>query len=258
MNLWENTPGTHTELPQLTYYKAKEKKTDGAFVIFPGGGYGGRAEHEGKGYAEYLNEIGIDAFVVDYRVTPNYFPLPLLDARRAVRMVRFNAEKYGINPSKIAVMGSSAGGHLAAMLSTYRGGIEFEQSDEIDKIDYLPNYQVLAYPVINVSDLNITHVGSVISLLGSEQLQLAASVDPILIADKNTPKAFIWHTSDDGAVNVCNSLKYGEKLRSLEIPFEMHIFPEGHHGLGLAQEAPHVAQWSGLLKNWLEYNGFFA
>lgn len=249
--MWYNIPGEYAEEPDIEYYKAENKTGDGAVIIFPGGGYAVRAEHEGKGYAEYFNSIGMDAFVVQYRVNPHLFPLPLVDARRSVRWVRHNAEKFGINPDKIAVMGSSAGGHLAAMLSTYRKEIDFENTDDIDKEDYIPNYQILCYPVINFSDLETCHVGSIINLLGDEQLWVAASFDPIKIADDKTPEAFIWHTSNDGAVNVCNSLRYGEKLRSLGIQFEMHIFPDGPHGLGLAQNMPHVAQWAPLLKNWL-------
>ena len=108
IDLWENTPPDYTEgeIPKLTYYPAESKKGRGTVVICPGGGYSGRANHEGEGYAVFLNECGLDAFVLDYRVAPNRFPTPLLDARRAVRYVRANAEKYGINPEKIAIMGS--------------------------------------------------------------------------------------------------------------------------------------------------------
>lgn len=249
--LWDVIPGDYTEEPDIEYYKAENKKGGGAVVIFPGGGYCARAEHEGKGYAEFLNSIGLDAFVVQYRVRPKYFPLPLADARRSVRWVRHNAKKFGIDKDKIAVMGSSAGGHLAALVSTYRQPIEFENTDEIDREDYIPNYQILCYPVINFSDLSICHVGSVISLLGEEKIYSAAELDPILIADEKTPEAFIWHTSNDGGVNVSNSLKYGEKLRTLNKQFEMHIFPDGPHGLGLAADRPHVAEWSKLLEKWL-------
>lgn len=257
LKMWDTVPGMCEEAPVLEYYKSENRKSDGTVIIFPGGGYAHRAPHEGKGYAEYFNSIGIDAFVLQYRVSPHRFPLELLDARRAVRYVRHNAEKFGINPDKIAVMGSSAGGHLAAMVSTYRDGIEFEDTDEIDKETCIPNYQILCYPVVSTSALDIAHIGSMYNLLG-ENIYIAPTVDPILIADEKTPKAFIWHTSNDNAVNVCNSLRYGEKLRKLNINFEMHIFPEGAHGLGLAPENPHVAQWSGLLKNWLEINGYFA
>ena len=251
IRMWDSIPGEHTYEPDLEYYKAENKKSDAAIVIFPGGAYGNRAEHEGKDYAEHLNSIGVDAFVLQYRVRPYRFPLPLVDARRSIRWVRHNAKKFGINPDKVVVMGSSAGGHLAAMLSTYRGKIDFEDTDEIDKESYIPNYQILCYPVVNLSDLEVCHSGSLVNLLGGENLGIAHTLDPIKIADEKTPEAFIWHTSNDNAVNVCNSLRYGEKLRSLNVLFEMHIFPEGRHGLGLSHEKPHVAQWVPLMKNWL-------
>lgn len=257
IKMWENVPGMCEEEPVLKYFKSEDKKSDGTVVIFPGGGYGSRAAHEGDGYAQFLNSIGINAFVVEYRVSPHRFPLELLDARRAIRWVRYHAKDYEINPKKIAVMGSSAGGHLAAMVSTYKKEIEFEGIDEIDNTDFTPNYQILAYPVIALSTLSVGHIGTTINLLGEEKIYMAPELDPLLIADENTPPAFIWHTSDDSLVNVANSLKYGEKLRDLNIPFELHVFPNGHHGLGIAADNPHVAQWTGLLENWLELMGYF-
>ena len=122
----------------------------GAIVICPGGAYRLRVAHEGKNYAEFLTEHGYTSFVLDYRVAPHKFPLPLLDARRAIRFVRFYADKYGIDKNKIAIMGSSAGRHLAAMTATYYEPIEFENIDEIDKEDFIPNAQILCYPVIKL------------------------------------------------------------------------------------------------------------
>ncbi|MBQ7922920.1 MAG: alpha/beta hydrolase [Clostridia bacterium] len=250
--LWDNVPGDYTELPVLHYYPAENRKTDAAIVIFPGGGYSHHAKHEGQGYAEYLNSIGTDAFVCPYRVHPHLFPLPLLDARRAVRFVRTNAEKFGINPDKIAVMGSSAGGHLAALVSNYTAPIDFENLDETDTADYLPNATILCYPVIHYpDDTDIPHVGSYRNLLGEEKQDLAPALSPDLLVKATTPPAFIWHTADDGGVNVINSYLYAAALRKHNIPCEMHIFPHGRHGLGLAPSEPHVAQWAGLLKNWL-------
>ena len=254
IKMWDVIPGMCESEPDLEYYKAPNKKTDSCIVIFPGGGYGFCSPHEGEGYAKFLNDIGIDAFVLQYRVEPHRFPLPLLDARRSIRWVRYNAQKFGINPEKIAVMGSSAGGHLAALVSTYKNELEYENQDEIDKIDYLPNYQILCYPVINFADLGICHVGSVKNMLGFEQLELAANFDPSRIADEKTPEAFIWHTSNDGAVNVSNSLRYGERLREKSVNFEMHIFPDGPHGLGLSKNNPYIAKWSDLLIDWLVDN----
>ncbi len=255
--LWDNVPGLCEETPVLEYFPAENKKSTATVVIYPGGGYGMRAPHEGAGYAEYFNSIGMDAFVCEYRVSPHRFPLPLLDARRAVRYVRANAEKFNIDPDRIAVMGSSAGGHLAALTSTYVAPIEFEGDDEIDAAAYLPNATILCYPVICSPETGIAHNGSFWNLLGGDSYYTAVGYSCDRLINETTPDAFIWHTSDDNAVNVTNSLNYGAALRKAGKKFEMHIFPEGRHGLGLAEnEAPHVAQWAGLMKNWLINKGW--
>ena len=251
MKLWENTPGFCETEPEIVPYVPKEKRSDAAIVIFPGGAYVGLADHEGAGYAEFLAGQGITAFVVKYRVAPHKFPLELLDARRAVRWVRFHAEEYGVDKERIAVMGSSAGGHLAALVSTYRDPIDFEDLDAVDAEDYLPNAQILCYPVICNPENDFAHRGSYHNLLESREAEEQRKVDPCLLADEQTPLAFIWHTAGDAGVNVINSYRYAEKLRRLNVPVEMHIFPYGPHGLGLAPQDPHVAQWSGLLLNWL-------
>ena len=259
MKLWENTPGMCETEPEITPYLPAKKRTDAAVIVFPGGGYRGLADHEGAGYAEFLAGQGITAFVVNYRVAPHKFPLELLDARRAVRWVRFHAAEYGIDKQRIAVMGSSAGGHLAALVSTYRDKIDFEDLDEVDNEDYLPNAQILCYPVIcNPAEEGVAHVGSYHNLLESRENAAERKVDPCLIADEKTPPAFLWHTAGDGGVNVINSYRYAEKLRWLDVPVEMHIFPYGAHGLGLAEKHPHVAQWSGLLLNWLRLLSWLA
>jgi acetyl esterase/lipase len=251
MKLWENTPGFCETEPEIVPYIPSDKRSNGAVVIFPGGAYVGLADHEGAGYAEYLTGQGIAAFVVKYRVAPHKFPLELLDARRAVRWVRFHAEEYGVDKERIAVMGSSAGGHLAALVSTYRGEVDFEGLDAVDAEDYLPNAQILGYPVICNPENDFAHRGSYHNPLESRETEDERKVDPSILADEKTPTAFIWHTAGDAGVNVINSYRYAEKLRTLNVPVEMHIFPYGPHGLGLAPKHPHVAQWSGLLLNWL-------
>lgn len=255
--LWEGTfPGTPTEIPTITHYSPVEKQSDAAVVIFPGGGYHHRAKHEGEGYAEFLNAFGLNAFVVDYRVAPARFPDPLLDARRAVRFVRANAKQLGIDPDKVAVMGSSAGGHLAALVSTYCEGIEGEGADEIDNFDALPNAQVLCYPVVS-SDEALGHLNSYRNLLG-DRYEERAAVDPELLVTAATPRAFLWHATPDAVVNVTNSYRYATALREAGVPCEVHTFPVGTHGMGVAASNPHVAQWVGLLKNWLILIGFLS
>ncbi len=239
---------------EIVYYRATRRASNAAVVILPGGGYTGRAAHEGEGYARLFDTFGMDAFVVSYRVSPNRFPLPLLDARRAVRFVRSKAEELEIAEDKILIMGSSAGGHLAALTSTYLAPIDGEGIDEIDKEDFLPNAQILCYPVIS-SDESVSHVGSFKSLLG-ERYDERADLSPDLLVSEKTPKAFIWHTASDAAVNVINSYRYATALRMKSVPHEMHIFPEGPHGLGLAYSHPHVAEWTQLLRRWLSLNEY--
>ena len=264
-DLWEgDVPGkTHLETPRIHYYAAEKRLGRGAVVIFPGGGYSHRAPHEGEGYAEFLNEFGLDAFVVDYRVTnkveKSVFPDPVLDARRAVRFVRANAEKFGIDPDHIAVMGSSAGGHLAAATSTYRMRLEGEGVDAIDDFDYLPNAQILCYPVTGIA----SHRGSYVNLVGDGVDAVAQDYDPTALADEKTPPAFIWHTAADELVDVVGSYQYATKLKSLGVPVEMHIFPFGKHGLGTGTVehrgvVPHITIWPELLRRWLELFGFYS
>lgn len=252
MKLWQN--GEHPT--EIHFYEAENKKSNAAVVIFPGGGYHHLAEHEGKGYAEFLQSIGINSFVVDYRLNPDLFPLPLLDARRAVRFVRANAEKFGIDPQKIAVMGSSAGGHLAAMEATYKERIDGECSDEIDNVDFIPNAQILCYPVILAYGNEFAHTGSYTKLLGEENLSFAPKIDPAANVCETTPQAFIWHTAEDSNVNVINSYEYAKTLRLKNVPVEMHIFPFGKHGLGILRAPEHVKQWTVLLENWFKEIGW--
>lgn len=254
-HLWDKVPGMCEEEPVLEYFPAVRKTSDATVVIYPGGGYCIRAPHEGKGYAEFFNTLGMDAFVCEYRCAPHRFPLELLDARRAVRYVRAHAAEFGINPDKVAVMGSSAGGHLAGFVSTYTDPIDFEDTDEIDKLNPIPNATILCYAVCHMPDeTNVAHVGSFQSLLGDRTDYEKFSND--LNVSDTTPPAFLWHTSNDDCVNVINSYLYAKALREHNIPHELHVFPNGWHGLGLAQDNPHVAQWSGLLKNWLKFMGW--
>ncbi len=266
-DLWNKVPGMCEEVPKITVYTPDEKKHKGAVVIFPGGAYVGRAPHEGEGYAEFLTEAGYIAFVVDYRVSPHRFPCQLLDARRGVKFARFHAEKYGIDKNKIAVMGSSAGGHLAALASTYFKDVDCEvEQDEIEKEDFIPNAQILCYPVIRILGKGIAHLGSGRNLLGAENHAIyGEDFQPDMIANEKTPQAFIWHTAADDGVSVLNSYAYASALKKLNIDAEMHIFPHGRHGLGAcvninkdedAKILEHDAQWTGLLTNWLEYIGF--
>ena len=251
MEMWENTPGRCTEIPQLTYYPAKNKTSDAAIVIFPGGGFVARSSHEGKGYAEFFNEAGYDAFVCDYRVEPSYYPLPLLDARRAVRWVRYHAEKYGINKDKICVIGSSAGGTMSALLSTFKGKLEYEGIDEIDNESFVPNGQIICYGYISLCKEGLKLDWANKSLFGEYNSLLECVISPELNVTPETPKAFIWQTANDDCCVLGHSLTYAKALRENNVPVEMHIFPYGEHGLGRAEQYPYVSRWTDYLLAWL-------
>ena len=243
-NLW----GTSNNEVSIDYYAPFQKASDIAVLIFPGGAYARLSPHEGEGYAHLLNSWGITAFVVNYRVYPHKFPLQLMDERRAIRFVRAKAEEFGISKNKILVMGSSAGGHLAALVSTYRKDIG-ELKDELSYEDYLPNGQILCYPVIS-SDESIFHQGSYKNLLG-ELYENKSEYSPELLVESTTSPAFIWHTAEDLSVSCLNSCRYAASLWEKGVCCELHVLPEGHHGLGLACQDSYISQWSNFLKNWL-------
>lgn len=259
-NLWEGeVPALleGEEPPVLEYYPAEKKLGPGTAVICPGGAYVDRARHEGEGYARFLNSIGLDAFVLQYRTKPHRFPAPLLDARRAMRLLRANAEKFGIDANKIAVIGSSAGGHLGALLSTYRKPLDGEGVDEIDGFDFLPNAEILCYPVLDIEG----HRASFVNLLGEAHVS-HTDYTPRHLADKNTPPLFLWHTSSDTGVDVNNSFRYAQRLHELGVAVEVHVYPVGGHGLGLANDSkhncPYVRGWADNLHSWLRLMGFFS
>lgn len=267
IKLWENTPGMCGQEPELTAYipNYMSEMTDnlvhkGAILICPGGGYAELTDAEGVHYAEFFAVHGFVSFVLKYRIAPYRFPLPLLDARRAMRLIRRNADKYGIDKNKIAIMGSSAGGHLAALTSTYTGRIAYEGIDEVDYEDYMPNAQILCYPVIEL-DTPICHIGSGQNLLGENYKRDAHKLIPSALVMKDTPKTFIWHSFADNAVDVRNSLNYAAALKECGVPCEMHIFPDGTHGHGLqifkdSKVSQYLQKWSRLLLEWLEYNEY--
>lgn len=233
--------------PYIQAYPAGSK---GAVIVLPGGGYVNRAPHEGDTFGEWFQSIGITAFVFQYRVAPNAHPAELSDVQRVIRYVRHHADEYGIDRNKIAIMGFSAGGHLAGSASVHYDKKMYEPTDEIDNESAKPNLSILCYPVIDMGEYR--HDGSRQNLLSSrptEEMKEFMSLHKQVTAD--TPEAFIWHTSSDGAVPVANSLLYAEALSRYNINFEMHIYPLGCHGLGLAPNEEYVAKWSKNLEAWL-------
>jgi acetyl esterase/lipase len=243
------------EVPQYwVHLPDKDKATGAAAVILPGGGYSILAmEHEGHAYAKWLNERGIAGIVVKYRVGGGLgyqYPVPFLDARRAIRTVRAHAAEWGIKPDRIGVMGSSAGGHLASLCATrFDDTFKEETSDEIDKASARPDFAILCYPVINMNG-TVAHGGSRNNLAGKdaapeleERLSTEKAVSP------KTPPVFLLTTSDDG-VDCRNSLLFAIACKENKVPVALHMFEKGGHGYGLKGKGP-LAEWPGLLDKWL-------
>ncbi|RAK06890.1 acetyl esterase/lipase [Halanaerobium saccharolyticum] len=247
--------------PALEKYLIKDKKSRGTILIFPGGGYTHRADHEGADVARFLNENGFNAFVLHYRVAPYKFPYPLLDALRAVKYIKSKSEPWQLKRDKPAVLGFSAGGHLASMVGTnndlYRNIYKKKlnengfKSDQIEAESSEIEALVLSYPVITAGEF--AHQGSVENLLGKSPSQKSLN---LFATDKNicaeTAPTFIWHTADDASVPVENTIQFSNALSNKKIDFESHIFPNGRHGLGLAADNKYVSRWTDLLLDWLE------
>ena len=244
--------------PSITLYAlepARQPRT--AVVVCPGGGYTVLAmDHEGKQVAEWLNSLGISAFVLKYRLGPRYhYPNQLLDAKRALRYVRANASRFGIAPDRIGIMGFSAGGHLASMLATHFDSGDPKAPDPIDHMSSRPDFAVLVYPVISCSEW-FAHAWSCKQLLGEHpDPKLAEIVSSDKQVTSQTPPAFLFHTTDDDAVPPENSVYFYLALRKAHVPGELHIFEHGKHGVGLAPDDPILHTWPELLANWFRLRG---
>lgn len=242
LRLWEgDAPGAlgnaDKDIPTITVYRPTSNANGAAIVICPGGSYHGLASHEGEGYARYLNKFGITAFVLKYRLYPAgyHHPCMLQDAARAVRVVRYNAEKWGVDANRVAIMGSSAGGHLASTLVTHFEAANSESKDPIDALSSRPDLGILCYPVVTMGEY--THQGSKMALIGNEPSpELVELLSNEKQVTKDTPPCFIWHTWNDSVVPVENSINLAVALRKNGVPFDLHIFEQGPHGLGLAEK----------------------
>lgn len=224
-------------------------------VIFPGGGYGGLAAHEGKGYADWLVTNGISCFVVKYRLGSGGYrhPSMLQDAARAVRLVRSRAQEWKIDPKRVGVIGSSAGGHLASTLITHFDSGKAEATDNIERQSSRPDLAILCYPVISMG--TNTHAGSKKNLLGDRpDPELVKNLSNELQVTKDTPPCFVWHTWEDKAVKVENSLEFAAALQRAGVPFDLHVYQKGAHGIGLGKGEAHP--WANDCIYWLRVQGF--
>jgi acetyl esterase/lipase len=261
--LWPNgAPGAlgsdDTDQPTLTIFLPEEKPVGRTgVVVCPGGGYGMLASnHEGRQVANWLNSLGIAAFVLKYRLGPRYHhPVELGDAQRAIRMVRAKAADYGVASDRIGIMGFSAGGHLASTAGTHFDKGSSADLDPIQQVSSRPDFLVLGYPVISFTT-PFTHRGSLRNLLGeSPDPKLVENLSNELQVTSQTPPTFLFHTNEDKGVPAENSVLFYLALRKAGVPAEMHIFEQGPHGVGLALADPALAMWPTLLANWFHVRG---
>jgi acetyl esterase/lipase len=264
--LWpEGAPGARgreaQDVPALTPYFAEPAGATGAaMLICPGGGYVGLAPHEGRDYARWLNEQGVTAFVLQYRLGSAGYrhPAMLQDAARAVRLVRSRAGEWGLDPRRIGIMGSSAGGHLAATLLTHFDAGDPGAADPVEQESSRPDRGVLCYPVITMGEQG--HAGCRQSLLGdAPSPELVRLLSNELQVTSETPPTFLFHTVEDTGVPVQNSLLFAAALAAHGVPFALHVYPQGPHGMGLGTSTWDPAArhpWTTQCSLWLKEQGF--
>lgn len=232
-------------------------KTPG-IVVLPGGGYGGLAMgHEGHEIARWMNSLGISAFICDYRHRGKGYghPAPSTDASRAIRTVRARADEFGVDPERIGVIGFSAGGHLASTVSTHFDEGASGDSDPIQRVSSRPDFAILCYPVIAFGE-PFTHGGSQRNLLGDNpDPELVRKLSNEKQVSKRNPPTFLWHTGDDAAVPVQNSIVFYLALQRAGVPAELHVYETGRHGLGLAKNVPGASNWPQEAAAWLKVRG---
>jgi acetyl esterase/lipase len=261
--LWDgDAPGAQgkedRDIPTITVYMPRSvAQPVTAIVVCPGGGYQNLASnHEGRQVASYLNSLGIAAVVLKYRLGPKYHhPVEIGDAQRAVRMLRAKAAEWRLAPDHIGIMGFSAGGHLAMSASTHFDAGKADAADPIDRLSSRPDFSILGYPVISLSEA-WTHQGSRRNLLGDNpDPALVKSLSGENAVTPQTPPTFIFQTNADTTVPAENSIYYYLALRKAGVVSEMHVFQRGPHGVGLGMDDFALAQWPALLGNWLRVNG---
>ena len=256
--LWpKGAPGAlgdkDADQPGVWVYPATDNPNGAAVIICPGGGYSIHAtDHEGVQPARYFNRIGVTAFVLRYRLSPYRHPIPLQDAQRALRLVRANAGEFGIDPHRVGIMGFSAGGHLTSTAVTHFDAGDAQAKDPIDQQSCRPDFGILGYPVVSfVADYS--HKGSAKNLLGDqatdEQLRNLSNDTQVT---KETPPVFLFHTSEDTGVPPENSLAFYAACHKAGVPAELHIYQQGPHGVGLANEHPALGQWIHAAGTWLK------
>jgi len=237
------------DVPSITpFLPPPDRATGAAIVVCPGGGYQFLADHEGTEVARWLNSVGVAAFVLKYRLAPRYrHPAQLRDVSRAIRIVRARANEWRLDPGRIGVMGFSAGGHLASMAATHFDEGSLSAEDPVERASSRPDVAVLCYPVITLSGAS-AHMGSRGNLLGNDPPpDLVNSLSSEKQVTARTPPTFLFHTSEDTAVPVENSLLFAMACGRARVPVELHVYEKGMHGVGLAQSDPILRTWTDRL-----------
>jgi len=263
--LWpDGAPGalgdSEADKPALTVCLVpREKATGAGVVVCPGGGYAHLADdHEGRQVAAWLNAHGIAAFILKYRIAPYRHPAPMLDAQRALRLVRSRAQEWGVDPNRLGIMGFSAGGHLTSTAGTHFDLGNPDAADPVDRLSCRPDFMVLGYPVITFKP-PYAHMGSCHNLLGKDPP--AALVDAFSNNEQvtaDTPPTFLVHTSGDAGVPAENSILFYLALRKAKVPAELHIYEQGPHGFGLAPDDPVLSTWPGHCIDWMRARGYLS
>jgi acetyl esterase/lipase len=249
------------DIPTLTpFFPANGSANGAAMVICPGGGYAHLAPHEGEGYAQWLAGKGITCFVLKYRLGLDgyHYPVELQDVTRAIRLVRARAGEWNLDPKRIGIIGSSAGGHLASMAMTLFKTGDSNATDVIERESSRPDVAILCYPVISMG--KFAHQGSKGYLLGANPSQAQAdAVSTELQVRKDSPPCFIWSTDEDKTVPIENSLEFASALRAAGVPYELHVYQRGGHGQGLGSHDYNPSKWLpwvGECNRWLKEQGF--
>jgi len=252
---------TDADTPTLTVFLPPRWRRSGAgMVICPGGAYKLlMSSYEGDDIARWLNSFGVAGFVLKYRIAPRYhYPAPVLDAERAVRYVRYHGARFGIRPDRVGIAGFSAGGHLASTVITHFDRGNASAPDPVDRLSSRPDFAILAYPIVTLR-APWTHQESAVNLLGpNPDPALVDELSNELHVTPDTPPTFLFHTNEDTAVPPENSILFYGALRKAGVPVELHIFPEGPHGVGLANgrgrapRVPRLLSWPLLAEQWLE------
>lgn len=254
----ENARASNVHQPSLTVHPAPADKATGAAVIIaPGGGYVRLSmENEGSLVAEWLNSIGVTAFILKYRMVEYGHPAPLRDALRAVRLVRSQAQALGVKPDRIGMIGFSAGGHLTASAGTLFDAPEGRTGAALDTVSARPDFLLLMYPVITLQD-PYAHAGSRTALLGAgatpEQVAAMSLESRVTLG---TPPTFLVHTQEDTAVPAENSLTFYRALRAAGVPAEMHLYEKGPHGFGMRKDVGQAATWIARAEEWMQARGW--